>query len=199
MDTKVTPQTVLDFWLGELTPADWYAVNPEVDARIRAQFLPTWERLRDGGKQGWLTGCVGSLAYIVVADQFPRNMFRGEARAFATDDKARAAARMAIAEGWDMVAPEPDRQFFYMPFMHSEETADQALCGRLVAEKMPETGADTLLHARAHERVIRRFGRFPYRNAALGRETHPEEEKFLEEGGYAAALRAARSADALPD
>lgn len=186
---KVTPDKVLDFWLGELTPADWYEVNPEVDARIRQDFGPTWERLREGGKQGWLTGCVGSLAYILVADQFPRNMFRDEARAFATDDKARAAARHAIAEGWDMVAPEPDRQFFYLPFMHSEDLEDQAYCCQLFETRMPETGAEQIPHARAHEEVIRRFGRFPYRNEALGRPIRPDEADFLAAGGYAAALR----------
>lgn len=186
---KVTPDRVLDFWLGELTPADWYAVKPELDARIRKDFGSTWERLHAGGKQGWLTGCVGSLAYILVADQFPRNMFRGEGRAFATDDKARAAARRAIAEGWDMVAPEPDRQFFYLPFMHSEDPEDQAFCCRLFETRMPETGADNLIHARAHAEVIRRFDRFPYRNDALGRPTRPDEAAFLDAGGYGAVLR----------
>lgn len=194
MEHKVTPETVLDYWLGELSPADWYAVDPEVDATIRERFLPTWERLAEGGKQGWLTGCVGSLAYILVADQFPRNMFRGEARAFATDAKARAAAHRAIAEGWDMVAPEPDRQFFYLPFMHSEAAEDQALCCHLIGEKMPETGEATLQHARAHQEVIRRYGRFPYRNDALGRDTRPEEAAFLADGGYEAALRAVEGA-----
>lgn len=193
MQGKVTPETVLDYWLGELTPADWYAVDPKIDATIRERFLPDWERLAGGGKQGWLTGCVGSLAYVILADQFPRNMFRGEARAFSTDEKARDAARRAIDEGWDMVAPEPDRQFFYLPFMHSEDAGDQALCCRLFEEKMPETGADNLIHARAHEAVIRRFGRFPYRNDAFGRTTTAEEQAFLEAGGYRAALEAVKA------
>ena len=189
MSDKVMPETVLDFWLGDLTPQDWYAVDPALDARIRERFLPTWERLHEGGKQGWLTGCVGSLAYIIVADQFPRNMFRDDPRAFTTDDRARAAARRAIEEGWDMTAPEPDRQFFYLPFMHSEAAADQALYCRLIGERMPETGESNLLHARAHEEVIRRFGRFPHRNDALGRDTSTEERAFLETGGYGAVVR----------
>ena len=125
-----------------------------------------------------------ALALAILLDQFPRNMFRDEARAFATDRQARAVACNAIEMGWDRRADEPERQFFYLPFMHSETLSDQEKGVRMIKERMPETGTQNLLHARAHREVIRRFGRFPYRNAALGRSTSPPEAAFLEAGGY---------------
>jgi len=179
---------VLAYWAA-IGPAGWYAVEPEQDAQIRSAFLPDWEAALAGGREGWIDGPEGSLAYILLTDQFPRNMFRGDARSFASDAQALAAARTATAAGWDSAIAEPLRQFFYLPFMHSEEPADQARCQQLVADRMPETGTGTLQHARAHALVIRRFGRFPYRNAALGRDTTEAEAAFLAEGGYGAALR----------
>jgi uncharacterized protein (DUF924 family) len=118
-------------------------------------------------------------------------MFRGQAKAFSTDPKARAAARKAISEGWDMQAPEPERQFFYLPFEHSEDPADQELAVTYTTERL--TGDGISLHARAHHEIIRRFGRFPFRNAALGRASTAEETKFIEEGGYGAIVRALQS------
>ena len=97
--------------------------------------------------------------------------------------------KRAVAEGWDLDAPEPERQFFYLPYEHSEDPADQAAAVRLIGERLPETGAETLLHARAHQAIIARFGRFPFRNAALGREDTAAEAAFLAEGGYAAEVR----------
>lgn len=182
-------EEILDFWLGELTPADWYRADAVLDGRIRHRFLSAWEVLLAGGFRDWLDGAAGALGYIVLADQFPRNMFRGDERAFATDSHARAAARVALDAGWDDATPEPERQFFYLPFMHSEELADQDFSVACFATRMPETGADNLRHAIAHREVIRRFGRFPYRNAAFGRDTGPEEQAFLDAGGYAEALR----------
>ncbi|MBC7137946.1 MAG: DUF924 domain-containing protein [Defluviimonas sp.] len=179
---------IIAFWAG-IGPAGWYVADPAQDERIRAAFLPDWEAARAGQREGWVDGSEGSLAYLILTDQFPRNMFRGDARSFATDPQALAAARRATEAGWDMGVAEPLRQFFYLPFMHSEDPGDQARCARLVAERLPETGASTLLHARAHALVIARFGRFPFRNAALGRETTAAEAAFLAQGGYAAALR----------
>lgn len=182
------PATVLDFWLGELQPAQWYAVDPALDDEIRDQFADLWEAAAAGGLDHWIDGAAGTLAYIVLTDQFPRNMWRGSGRAFATDARALDAARRAVAENWDMHAPEPERQFFYLPYMHSENPDDQAACIALFAARMPETGAANHLHARAHALVIERFGRFPYRNAALGRPTTAAEQAFLDAGGYRAAL-----------
>ncbi|ABA79130.1 DUF924 family protein [Rhodobacter sphaeroides] len=186
------PVAVLDFWLGEVGPEGWYAVDPEVDETIRERFGDLWQAARDGGLDHWTEGTVGSLAFLILTDQFPRNMFRGSAEAFATDPLARDCARKAIAADWDLGAPEPERQFFYLPLEHSEAPEDQAEAVRLFQERMPETGTEGLLHAHAHAAIIARFGRFPFRNAALGRTSTPEEEAFLAEGAYAAEVRRLR-------
>ena len=183
------PIEVLDFWLRELEPPQWFEVSEALDDTVSTRFGELWEALRDGGLEHWVEGTVGSLAYLIVADQFPRNLFRGRPEAFSTDALALQAARKAIDEGWDMNAPQPERQFFYMPFEHSENLEDQALAVRLMEERLPEF-PDLAVHARAHEAQIRRFGRFPGRNAALGRDSTAEEADFLENGGYATLVRA---------
>lgn len=182
------PVEVLDYWLGEVGPAGWYAGGAQLDADIRDRWAELWQAARDGGLDHWAEGTVGSLALIVVCDQFSRNMWRGEAEAFDTDDLAREVARRALAAGWDMGAPEPERQFFYLPFEHSEDPEDQALAVQLMTERLPGH-PDMALHARAHQAVIARFGRFPYRNAALGRDTTPEEAEFLAAGGYSSIVK----------
>ncbi len=186
------PIEVLDFWLGEIGPEGWYAGGEDIDALIAGRFGALWQALHDDGLEHWVDGAVGTLAYIVVADQFARNIHRGRAEAFATDARARAAAHRALDAGWDMQAPVPERQFFYMPFEHSEAMADQDRAVALMAEQM-EGDAELLLHARAHREVIARFGRFPFRNAALGRDTTAEEQAFLDAGGYGALVRAMKS------
>ncbi|GGE16751.1 Uncharacterized conserved protein, DUF924 family [Gemmobacter megaterium] len=187
------PVEVLDYWLGELGPEGWYAGGEELDAGIRDRFGDLWQAAADGGLDHWTEGPAGVLAFIVVTDQFPRNMWRGSAKAFSTDAMALAAARKAIAAGWDMEVPEPERQFFYLPFMHSEDLADQEECIDLMVERMPETGASNVLHARAHTEIIRRFGRFPYRNAAFGREMTADEQAFLDGGGYMSVVESLKS------
>lgn len=187
------PVEVLDYWLGDLGPEGWYAGGEDLDAEIRDRFGDLWQAAADGGLDHWVEGPAGSLAFLVVTDQFPRNMWRGSAKAFSTDAMALAAARKAIAAGWDMDVPEPERQFFYLPFMHSEDLAVQEESIRLMDERMPETGASNQLHARAHAEIIRRFGRFPYRNDAFGRVTTPEERDFLDNGGYAAIVEALKA------
>ncbi len=182
------PVEVLDFWLEEIGPEGWYAGSAEIDALIRDRWAEVWQAAHNGGLEHWIDGPAGTLAYLVVTDQFPRNLHRGSALAFATDIRARAAARRALDEGWDMIVPEPERQFMYLPFEHSEDAEDQALSVQLISERL--SSPESLLHARAHAEVIRRFGRFPYRNAALGRESTEEEIAFLAAGGYMAAVRA---------
>lgn len=177
------PVMVLDYWLGEVGPAGWYAAGDDLDGEIRGLWLDLWLAARDGGLDHWADGTVGSLALIILCDQFPRNMFRGTAEAFATDALARDTARKALAAGWDLNAPEPERQFFYMPFEHSEDAEDQALAVRMMEERMA-SDPEMALHARAHQAIIARFGRFPFRNAALGRESRTEEDEFLAGGGY---------------
>ncbi|MBE2276227.1 MAG: DUF924 domain-containing protein [Rhodobacteraceae bacterium] len=189
------PVEVLDFWLDEIGPDGWYAGTAAVDEACTQRFAEDWQALYDGGLEHWAEGTPGTLAYLLIADQFSRNIHRGTALAFATDPQARDAARRALAEGWDMGAPEPERQFFYMPFEHSEILDDQDLAVRLMEERMASS-PDSALHARAHREMIRRFGRFPARNAALGRENTPEEAEFLAGGGYAALVRAMRASHA---
>lgn len=191
------PIEVLDFWLGEIGPEGWYAGGEEIDDACAVRFGDLWAALNDGGLEHWVDGVVGTLAYVIIADQFARNIHRGKAEAFATDAHARSAAARAIDEGWDMQAPVPERQFFYMPFEHSENLADQDRAVDLMAERM-EGDAELLLHARAHREIIARFGRFPFRNAALGRDSTPEEQAFLAEGAYGAVVNALRQSHA-PD
>lgn len=190
----VSPDDVLRFWLDEVGQKGWYEQDEALDAQIRARFLDGWESVRTGTYAMWLTYPTGTLAYIILTDQFPRNMFRGDARAFETDRAALTAAKVAINRGWDLRIDEPARQFFYLPLMHSENLCDQERCIRLICERMPEHGPANLLHARAHREVIRRFGRFPYRNAALGRSSTAPERAFEAEGGYGALVRQVQKA-----
>ena len=193
------PEEVLAFWLDQAQPADWYKVDPDFDAVIRDTFSSTWQEATEGALGLWLTYPTGTLAYIILTDQFPRNMFRGEAQAFATDKLGLAAAKMAIDREWDMQIDEPARQFFYLPLMHSENLCDQDRAVRLIHTRMPLTGHENEQHACAHRAVIRKFGRFPYRNAALGRRTTPAEQEFLDAGGYAAAIRTVKEQSELMD
>jgi uncharacterized protein (DUF924 family) len=186
------PVEVLDFWLGEIGLKGWYAGGEVIDVACRERFDDLWNAARGGGLEHWVEGTVGTLAYLIVTDQFPRNIHRGSALAFATDPLALAAARKALSSGWDTGAPEPERQFFYMPFLHSEDPEDQALAVDCMTERMA-SDPEMALHARAHAEVIRRFGRFPSRNAVLGRESSPEELRFLAEGGYAAVVRSLKT------
>jgi uncharacterized protein (DUF924 family) len=186
------PVEVLDFWLGEVGRDGWYAGGEAIDTLCRDRFEELWQAAHDGGLEHWVEGTVGTLAYLIVTDQFPRNIHRGSAQAFATDPLAQAAARKALDAGWDLNAPEPERQFFYMPFEHSEDPAHQILAVQLLTERL-SSDPDMALHARAHQEVIRRYGRFPTRNAALGRASSPEEQAYLDQGGYGALVEQLKS------
>ena len=185
----VAPEEVLRFWLDEVGPKGWYQPTDTLDQTIRERFETAWQDAREGAYALWLTYPSGTLAYVILTDQFPRNMFRGQGQAFETDAAALAAAKAAIHRGWDTRIDEPARQFFYLPLMHSENLCDQERCVRLICERLPETGGDTLLHARAHREVIRMFGRFPYRNPALDRATTDAEQVYVDGGGYGATVR----------
>lgn len=191
----VQAEDVLRFWLDECGPSLWYAEDAELDARIREKFLDTWEGAKEGRYALWLTYPSGALAYIIVTDQFSRNMFRGERGAFSMDRAALAAAKSAISKGWDMRIDEPARQFFYLPLMHSENLEDQDRCVRLLCERMPDSKEQNLLHARAHREVIRKFGRFPTRNAALTRDCTSAEQDYLSNGGYGHVVRQMQGAE----
>lgn len=188
-------EEILAFWLEELGEPGWYRGGEEIDAMCRARFAADWERARDGGWREWLGDARGTLAYLILTDQLPRNMFRGHADSFATDPLALAAAREAVTRGFDLEIEPPARQFFYLPLEHSEDEADQARAVQLIDDRLP--GEESLLHARAHQAVIARFGRFPNRNAALGREDSPEEHEWLARGGYGAFVRAMREGGPL--
>lgn len=192
----VAPEDVLSFWLDEVGEAGWYAPTDALDQQIRDRFEDTWRAACEGSHALWLTYPSGTLAYIVLLDQLPRNMFRGDGNSFATDKHALAAAKVAIHRKWDLRLDEPARQFFYLPLMHSENLCDQDRCVRLMCERMPQGGADQLIHAQAHRDVIRQFGRFPYRNAALGRASTQAEKEYLAAGGYGHTMRKLQAAAA---
>jgi uncharacterized protein (DUF924 family) len=175
------PADVLAFWRAA-GPEHWFRKDDAFDAEIRARFLPTYEAAVAGMLSSWEATPDGALALTLVLDQFPRNMFRGNARAFAADALARAVADRAIARGFDPRVPEAERLFFHLPFEHSEDLADQE---RSVALARATGDADALKWAELHADIIRRFGRFPHRNAILGRASTPDEIAFIESGGFA--------------
>jgi uncharacterized protein (DUF924 family) len=175
-----TPSDVLAFWR-EAGPDRWYDRDEAFDTAIRTRFLATYELAAAGELTGWETTANGALALLIVLDQFPRNMFRNDARAYAADPLARAVADRAIARGFDQHVNTGERPFFYLPFEHSEEMADQARC---VALHHALGDADSLKWAQLHADIIARFGRFPHRNGVLGRKTTPEERAFLDGGGF---------------
>lgn len=167
---------VLKFWFEELTPEDHFGGKPEVDEKIRARFGRLYEELKANPPADAAADPLTALAAIVVFDQFPRNMFRKQPQAFATDPLAAQIARQALDAGFDARLGANQRQFLYMPLMHSEQLADQERCVALFRAAGNE---EALKYAVEHRDIIARFGRFPHRNRALGRETTPQEAEFL--------------------
>lgn len=170
---------LLAFWFDAHGIDDWYGGGPDFDAKVRALAESWHEALRSQPAATFLTDPDTALAATILFDQVPRNLFRGHADAFATDDLARAIARGIVAKGWDQRWPDDRRQFAYLPFEHSEDIADQRESLRLMGQL-----ADPMFHdyAQKHFDIIDRFGRFPHRNAVLGRATRPDEEAAVEEG-----------------
>ncbi len=175
------PQDVLALWRAA-GPDKWFEKDPALDAEISARFLPTYEAATAGRLSAWEATADGALALLIVLDQFPRNMFRGQARIFAADALACEVADRAIAHGFDRLVPDSERQFFYLPFMHSETLADQERC---LALSRQYDDSEFAKYAVIHADIIRRYGRFPHRNPMLGRATTPEEQAFLDGGGFA--------------
>ncbi len=180
----ITSQQVLEFWFETLSHEQKFAANDEVDAKIRTQFLDAWYSAAGGGLADWETSAESALALVILLDQFPRNMFRGSGQSFHSDALAREVANRAIERGFDMQFEEMKRIFFYLPFMHSERIEDQDRCVALIGERMQESGQVSLLHARAHREVVRKFGRFPFRNEALEREYAEEEKEMMDFSVY---------------
>jgi uncharacterized protein (DUF924 family) len=172
---------VISFW-HEAGPDCWFKKDVAFDKEIHERFFDTYEAAAAGKLSHWEQSAQGALALLILLDQFPRNMFRGNARAFATDPIARAVAAGAIVRGFDSQVPKELRSFFYLPFEHSEDLADQDRC---IALNKAVGDLENLKWAEIHADIIRRFGRFPHRNAALGRATTPEEQAFLDDGGFA--------------
>lgn len=171
---------VVDFWR-EAGPAMWFAKDDAFDRRFRERFLHLHEESAGGVLNGWLATSEGALGLLILLDQYPRNSFRGTPRMYATDALAREMAAAAIEAGHDRAAPVEMQLFFYLPFAHSETLADQDRSVALVQR----LGEPNIAHANRHRDIIRRFGRFPHRNPILGRTMRPEEQEYLDKGGYA--------------
>ena len=171
---------VLRFWFEELGEGDWFAKDHHLDERIRARFLPLYEELvaRDACAAREVGTPRALLAAVIVLDQFPRNMFRDSPRAYAADPIARRLARTAVEQGLDRSMTDQERNFLYLPFEHSEDRADQALSVELIRRLGNE---EWTRYALAHQEMIDRCGRFPHRNAILGRESTPAELARLNE------------------
>lgn len=176
-----TSPEIVSFWR-QAGPDRWFEVDEDFDQTIRSRFLTIHEAAARGDLTAFEETAEGALALLILLDQFPRNMFRNSARAFATDPLARAVANRALARGFDQKTDKTMRPFFYLPFMHSELRADQDRSLRLhEAFGDPERSR----YAAIHRDIIVKFGRFPHRNRALGRETTPAEREFLDGGGFA--------------
>ena len=171
---------VVDWWRAAGDRREWFARRPAVDRAFRDRFLPLHEAAAAGECDDWIVTPEGALALMILLDQFPRNAFRGTARMYATDARARKLAREAEARG-HLARLDPDlRLFLALPFSHSEDPADQDIALRLNRR----LGQPWIYHAEGHRDIIRRFGRFPHRNPILGRTTTPEEARFLKNGGF---------------
>jgi uncharacterized protein (DUF924 family) len=177
-----TPQKALEvvtFW-EEAGEKRWFAKDEAFDADFRQRFAAEYEAAARGGLSAWAKTPLGALALLLLLDQYPRNCFRGTTRMYATDALAREIARAAVAAGHDQAVEARLRIFFYLPFGHSEDLADQEMCVAL-ADKL---GGESAKHARGHRDIVRTFGRFPHRNAILGRTMTAEEQAFLDGGGF---------------
>ena len=180
IEAKVAPADILAFWR-DAGPDRWYTRDDAFDAELCGRYLGLWQKAAAGELSSWETSDGGALALVIVLDQFPRNMFRGDARTYASDALARDVAQRAVERGVDMRIDPALREFLYLPFMHSEHLADQMCCIEL---SLKAGLAESAKWAEHHADIIRRFGRFPHRNAMLGRATTPEEQAFLDEGGF---------------
>lgn len=178
-----SPADIVAFWR-DAGAASWFAKSDAFDAEITRRFEPAHHAAARGELNGWAETAEGTLALLLLLDQFPRNIWRGSAHAFATDPLALAVARMALANAYDTAIDPALRAFFYLPFEHSEALADQTLCLEKCKALDAESGSDWSNWARIHRDIIVRFGRFPHRNACLGRTSTTEEIAFLEQGGF---------------
>jgi uncharacterized protein (DUF924 family) len=181
----VQPADIVDFWR-EAGASRWFEKDPAFDEAIRVKFELTHHAAARGEYGGWIETPDGALALVILLDQFPRNLYRGSGHQFATDAMARSIAGEAIARGHDRAFDNDMRSFFYLPYAHSEDMADQDRGVALCQAQADEANDPELVKwALIHRFILQRFGRFPHRNRALGRTTTPEEQQFLDAGGFA--------------
>ncbi len=188
---RTSPAEVLDFWFGkEGDPehgefrSQWFQKDETFDREVTVRFAGLYEEAAAGKLDGWREGAESCLALVICLDQFPRNMFRGDARTHATDGEALDAAKYGIERVLDREIPPLQRMFLYMPFMHAENIEDQRRSVELFERLASEPGGpDVVEYAVGHREIVERFGRFPHRNALLERETTPEEAEFLTQPG----------------
>jgi len=176
MGETVTAHELIDFWFSKPARERWFDSTPEFDRQVRERFLSTYEAAAAGELDHWQQTPAGALALVIALDQFPLNMFRGEARSFDTEARSREVAAAAIEQGLDEPLEDEQKAFLYLPFMHSESLADQ---DRSVALFEAAGLTDNLKWAYHHRDIVRRFGRFPHRNAILGRQSTAEEQAYL--------------------
>ena len=179
-EADVAPADILAFWR-DAGPDRWYKRDDAFDAELRRRYQDLWRKASAGELSSWEASDDGALALVIVLDQFPRNMFRGDARTYASDALARKVAHRAIEHGVDARIDPLLREFLYLPFNHSEHLSDQLRCIELTRAA---GNAENLKWAEHHADIIRRFGRFPHRNQILGRATTPDERAFLDHGGF---------------
>ena len=186
-DHRSADQDVLRFWFEESSPQQWFSKNDAFDAAISDRFgadvQSVGEAMEAGAPPPWGSETKALLATVILLDQFPRNIYRDTPEAFRFDPLALSLAHQAIETGEDMALQPLERSFLYMPLMHSESLKDQSKCVDLMETRVGTE--DNVHHAKEHRKVIERFGRFPHRNAILGRESTPDEISYLEQGGYA--------------
>lgn len=173
---RTDPATILDFWYAPEMQQRWFASTPDLDRLIRERFSELWRCAANGEADHWLQTPEGALALAIVLDQFPLNMFRGTVQSYSTEAKAIAVARYAVSQGYHLQIDTQRLAFLFMPLMHSESLADQTLSVELF-QRFGLPG--NCRFAEHHRNLIRRFGRFPHRNAVLGRESTAEEQAYL--------------------
>ncbi len=177
---SLKPQDIIAFWFEEASPRQWYNGGEDFDHLIKERFEDAYLAAKSGLFDDWAKTAEGALALCIILDQFPRNMYRGTAEAFATDEKALGIAWQAVTDGHDAFLPPMQRAFLYLPFEHSEELDNQKRACALFGV-MKDVHPEGYKYALAHREVIEKFGRFPHRNKALGRKNTPEEDIYLQD------------------
>jgi uncharacterized protein (DUF924 family) len=175
-DKVAKPKAVLDYWYTDESKAHWFASTPQIDAQIKQKFETTWQAASRHELDSWCDTADGCLALVIVLDQFPLNMYRGQEISFSTESQARNVARIAIQKGFDKQIAKDKLPFLFLPFMHSESLADQETSLQLFFEAGLD---DNIPFAQHHHDIVEHFGRFPHRNAILGRTSTPEEIAYM--------------------